>query len=106
MQLPRTTRRGTALGFGFAVAAILSALLSGGTSASQAVSPQVCSGTLKSPGVLAGTYPSGVIVRGVCDVNAGLATVDGNITVEPGASLLAAFGLDDLTQQGSSSLVV
>lgn len=65
----------------------------------------VCSGTFTSPGVLAGTFAS-VLVRGACEVNGGLATVDGNLTVSPGSVLLAAFALNDITGHGKSRLSV
>src|SRR5437764_634769 len=46
----------------------------------------VCTGTLKTPGVLAGTYASNVMVTGVCGVNAGPTVVDGNLFVAPRAA--------------------
>lgn len=67
--------------------------------------PSVCSGTLKSPGVLTGTHRN-VVVRGVCFVNAGRAQVLGNLVVAPRGVLLAAFALNDRTHKGRSSLAV
>ena len=66
----------------------------------------VCRGTPQSPGVLAGFYRSGVVVVGVCEVNAGRAVVLGNLTVSPGSALVAAFALNDRTKKGTSSLTV
>jgi hypothetical protein len=66
----------------------------------------VCSGTLRAPGALSGTYASGVLVRGNCVINAGPVTVDGKLEIAPGAALLAAYGLNHRTHQGGSSLVV
>jgi hypothetical protein len=68
--------------------------------------PSVCSGTLADPGVLAGTYRSGVIVEGGCLVNAGAATVYGNLTITPGSALNATFALNDVSGSGTSSLTV
>jgi hypothetical protein len=66
--------------------------------------PHTCSGTSKKPGVLAGTYPSGVVVSGVCEVNAGNAHVDGTLKLNSGSVLVAAFGLDHVTKHGGSRL--
>jgi hypothetical protein len=66
----------------------------------------VCSGTPKSPGVLTGRFRSGVVVKGACEVNAGRAIVDGNLSLSPGSALLAAFARNDKTGKGSSSLTV
>ena len=66
-----------------------------------------CTGTLDSPGVLAGTYRSNVVVDGVCFVNGGAATVLGNLVIAPGAALNASFALNDLPGgTGTSSLAV
>jgi hypothetical protein len=53
--------------------------------------------------VLAGTYTSNVTVEGACLVNAGPALIEGNLTVSPGAVLLAAFAehSSKLTVQGN-----
>jgi hypothetical protein len=95
-----------------AVLSITVALVALGCSAASsgarriAPKPPVCSGTLRSPGVLAGSYRSGVLVRGTCFVNAGAVTVHGKLEVGAGASLLAAFGLNHRTHRGGSSIVV
>jgi hypothetical protein len=68
--------------------------------------PANCSGSFESPGVLSGTYSSNVTVEGACAVNAGPALIKGNLTLRPGAAVVAAFGLDDRTGSGSSSLTV
>ncbi len=68
--------------------------------------PRICSGTPTAPGVLAGTYAANVIIEGACEVNGGPAIVRGNLTVAPGAALIAAFALNDHTGHGSSSLTV
>jgi hypothetical protein len=85
-------------------AGALAALAVGGTAA--AAPPQTCSGTADSPGILAGTYSSKVLVSGVCFVNGGAALVKGNLTLLPGSALIAAFALNDQTGSGSSSLTV
>jgi hypothetical protein len=66
----------------------------------------VCAGTPKAPGVLTGRHQSNVVVNGACQVNAGRAFVGGDLTLRPGAVLIAAFGLHDRTGNGSSSLTV
>jgi hypothetical protein len=76
------------------------------SSAIAAAGSQTCSGTPQSPGVLAGTYDSNVMVSGACAVNAGAAVVKGSLTILPGSALVAAFGLNDLTGTGKSSLAV
>ena len=64
-----------------------------------------CSGTIKQPGVLSGTY-SDVVVRGLCVVNSGAAYVQRDLVVAPGAALLAAYARDRTTRGGSSNLTV
>lgn len=66
----------------------------------------ICSGTLAAPGVLVGTYSGNLAVKGACDVNAGAATIDGSLTVLSGASLVAAYGLDDRSGAGESNLTI
>lgn len=62
-------------------------------------------GTVESPTTLAGSFGN-VTVKGNCAVNAGSVTVNGTLTVAPGASLAQIFGQDDVTHSGSSNLVV
>lgn len=69
-------------------------------------SSDTCSGTVSSPGVLAGTYHGNVVVTGVCAVDGGTATVEGNLTLAPGSTLNATFALNDVTGSGTSSLTV
>ena len=64
-----------------------------------------CSGTPSAPGVLTGTHGA-VVVRGACEVNAGAAVVNGDLTLSSGSALLAAFALNDKTGSGTSSLTV
>jgi hypothetical protein len=77
-------------------------ILSASASA-HALSNRTCSGTFESPGVLAGTYSSNVVVEGACVVNAGPALIEGNLTVSPGAVVLADFAEHGsaLTVQGN-----
>jgi hypothetical protein len=75
-------------------------------SASGAVTVHVCTGTATAPGVLTGSYPGNVIVKGVCAVNAGPAVVKGNLAIAPGGAVLAIFALNDKTHKGFSSLTV
>ena len=66
----------------------------------------VCQGSQTKPGVLAGSYPNGVDVKGYCFVNAGPANVTGTLTVTNGSVLVAAFGMHNskLTVNGDLNL--
>jgi len=75
-------------------------------SASARTAPATCSGTLKAPGILAGTYLGNVVVSGVCFVSSGPAIVEGNLTVAAGGVLNGTFGLNDTTKKGYSNLTV
>jgi hypothetical protein len=68
-----------------------------------AAGPTTCSGTATAPGTLAGTISGNVQVSGVCFVDAGPLVVNGNLTVEAGAALIAAFGQagSDVTVNGN-----
>jgi len=59
----------------------------------------VCSGTPSAPGTLSGSFDS-VVVRGFCQVNAGVARVEDDLTVANSGVLIAAFG------RNSSRLIV
>jgi hypothetical protein len=89
------------LGVGCLALGVLSA-----SAATAVAAPKVCSGTPTAPGLLAGSYPANVIVEGACEVNGGPTTIGGNLTVAPGAALVAAFALNDHTGRGNSSLTV
>jgi hypothetical protein len=80
--------------------------LHGRSSHRQPARTRTCTGTPEAPGVLAGVYVGDVTIEGICEVNAGQARVLGNLTASPGSVLLAAFGLNDQTGSGSSSLTV
>jgi len=41
--------------------------------------PATCTGTPDAPGLLAGVYPSNVVITGVCLVNGGPATINGDL---------------------------
>ena len=82
------------------------AVMTMSASPAAAAGPHVCAGTAAAPGVLTGRYSSNVVVQGACAVNAGAAIVSGNLTVRPGAALVAVFALNDQTGTGSSSLTV
>ncbi len=71
-----------------------------GASPAAAGGRSTCSGTFDSPGTLVGTISGNVTIKGACAVDAGPAAVTGNLTVSPGATLLAAFG------SGGSNLTV
>jgi len=86
-----------------AIAAVVLAIVPAAVSSA---GPRVCSGTFSSPGVLAGTYWTNVVVRGVCAVNGGPAVVHGDVTVTGGSALVAAFGANDVAGSGTSSLSV
>ncbi len=85
-----------------AVAMIVGALLvlGGATSAGAIPSTYVCGG---------GSIPSGsygsVSIAGLCSVDSGNVTVNGTLTVGPGAGLNAAFGGSDLTVHGDVNVM-
>ena len=56
-----------------------------------------CTGNQSTPGVLSGTYPSGVVVSGYCKVDGGAAVVDGTLTIAAHAILDASFAHNDVT---------
>ena len=67
---------------------------------------RICTGTLKSPGVLAGTFRGDVLIIGVCNVNGGKAVIHGDLILTPGSVLNATFALNDVSNKGKSSLTV
>ncbi len=68
-------------------------------------SAQTCTGTVDSPGTLAGSYGN-VIITGACVVDAGPVNVSGNLTIASGGALTAIFGLNDQTGSGNSNMTV
>lgn len=52
-------------------------------------------------GVMASTYDGDVVVSGACAVVAGPTVVNGNLTLAPGSTLIAAFGSGSLTVNGN-----
>lgn len=82
------------------------ALMPGLVQASAPKAPHKCSGTATKPGVLKGRYTSGVLVTGLCEVNAGPAHVIGTVTVAKNAALGAAFGLHHSALKISGNLIV
>jgi hypothetical protein len=88
-----------AAGFALAIAGV-------GAAAAPAAGPFVCSGQFKTPGLLKGTYPDGVVVKGVCAVRTGKAHVIGTLTVTKGSALGAAFGADHSKLTVTGNLVV
>jgi hypothetical protein len=92
----------------FAGAVVGGALAAGPVTAAGAAvttGTATCSGTPTAPGVLTGTHGA-VVVQGACQVNAGAAVVNGDLTISPGSVLLAVFALNDKTGTGKSSLAV
>ena len=81
----RTTRLAAAGALAMCMAAVL-ALPAG------AAGPTTCSGTADSPGTLAGVINGNATVSGVCFVDAGPLVVNGNLTIQSGGALIAAFG--------------
>jgi hypothetical protein len=65
-----------------------------------------CSGTLKAPGVLTGTFSGDVVISGACRVNAGPAIVHGDLRIASGSVLGADSALNDQTHSGTSNLTV
>jgi hypothetical protein len=68
--------------------------------------PSTCTGTLASPGVLAGAFGGNVTVKGVCFVNGGATVIGGDLILAPGSALNATFALNDVRGKGTSSLFV
>jgi hypothetical protein len=62
-----------------------------------------CTGTLASPGVLAGVYRGNVVVTGVCFVDGGAAVIKGNLILAPGSTLNATYSASPLTVFGNVS---
>ncbi len=93
------------LGIGLVLGALA---MSSGAASAATKGPrwQTCSGTPTHPGVLSGSVQGNVKVMGFCEVNAGRAVVWGNLTIAKGSVLVAAFGRNDHTGSGSSSLTV
>lgn len=52
-------------------------------------------------GTLSGTYSGKVKISGACAVDAGPTTINGNLTVGPGSTLIAAFSTSSLTVTGN-----
>lgn len=87
--------------------AVLAIAIVGASAAvAPAAGPFVCSGAFKTPGVLTGTYPSGVVVKGVCAVKSGKAHVIGTLTVTSGSALAAAYGLHRSSLTVTGNVVV
>jgi hypothetical protein len=63
--------------------------------------PHHCAGSLK-----AGIYRHGLIVSGVCKVNAGAVRVIGLVTVKPGSALIAGYGMNGSKLRVDGDIVV
>ncbi|MBV8221586.1 MAG: hypothetical protein JO325_24240 [Solirubrobacterales bacterium] len=90
----------------FVAAGLALAVAGIGTAAASAAGPFTCSGQFKKPGVLKGTYPDGVVVKGVCAVKSGKAHVIGTLTVTKGSALAAAYGLHHSSLTVTGNVVV
>jgi hypothetical protein len=92
---------------GFGAVLAVPAGATGPYSTDPATPAVICTGTNAVPGQLTGTYDSNVVVNGVCLVNEGTATIIGDLTLDPGATVNATFALDDFADYtGTSSLDV
>jgi hypothetical protein len=94
---------------GAAVWVALLMLLSGAivvSAAARAPKPKTCSGSLAAPGVLSGEYPNGAVIKGTCKVSAGVARVRRKLTLGPGSTLLANYGLHGSTLVVQGDVVV
>jgi hypothetical protein len=86
--------------------ALVLAIAGAGAAVAPAAGPFVCSGKFRTPGLLNGTYPDGVVVKGVCAVKTGQAHVIGTLTVTKGSALGAAFGAHHSRLTVTGNLVV
>ena len=75
--------------------------------ARQVLAGTVCGGSLARPGTVAGgvTYAH-LEVSGVCELSSGPVAVAGDVVVDPGASLVGAYGLDSRTGLPAAGLTV
>jgi hypothetical protein len=96
-------RRGVPL---LVAAGLALAIAGAGAAVAPAAGPFVCSGSFHAPGLLKGTYPDGVVVKGVCAVKTGKAHVIGTLLVTKGAALGAVFGAHHSRLMVSGNLVV
>lgn len=87
-------------------AALVLAIAGAGAAVAPAAGPFVCSGKLRTPGLLKGTYPQGVVVKGACAVKAGKAHVIGTLLVTKGSALAAAYGRHHSSLTLTGNLVV
>ena len=67
---------------------------------------RTCTGTLATPGLLAGRYRGTVIVKGYCIVDGGTTRVDGNLVLRPGSAVNATYARNDVSGSGRSRLWV
>jgi hypothetical protein len=86
------------LSIALAALGVVASLVLVGAGPASASSRFVCSGDPANPGVLAGTYPTGVDVKGFCVVG-GPTTVDGKVVVTKGSALVATDA--DFTANGN-----
>lgn len=86
--------------------ALALAVAGAGAAVAPAAGPYVCSGKFKTPGLLKGTYPDGVVVRGVCAVKTGKAHVIGTLLVTKGSAFASAFGAHHSSLTVTGNLVV
>jgi hypothetical protein len=82
------------------------AIAGAGGAVASAAGPRICSGTFHKPGLLKGTYPNGVVIKGVCEVRTGKAHVVGTLTVTNGAALGAVFAAHHSSLTITGNLVV
>ena len=87
-------------------AGVAAATTAGTAAATHHHKSRTCTGTLTSPGVLAGTFRGDVLIIGVCNVNGGRAVIHGDLILTPGSVLNATFALNDVRKKGKSSLRV
>lgn len=94
----------------FAGVVLAVALLAASASSAGAKNPKhsknnTCTGSTDNfpteLGTLSGTYSGKVKISGACAVNAGPTTINGNLTVGPGSTLIAAFSTSSLTVTGN-----
>jgi hypothetical protein len=95
--------------YSLALCAVVLGLMLGGSTAGAAALGDTCHGTLNNfpagVGKLGSTYGGNLRIDGACAAINGPTVVNGNLTLLPGSTLLAAFHSGSLTVKGSITVM-